>query len=906
MLRRKKASPPFIHELPRGSRCCYSRPNSREVPGDVLTPFPGPKKVRFLETSDRSDTFKHLHQEGKVQDGAATNDPPSSSARRLACGHRPERCLHSCSYSCRLPEVSSLCSGQYSSPVCLPSVRAHDISKSILEALTGCGGPDQNQRSSSSPLPGRPVAPIAEQGANLDASGSGHIHSDQVWLATKQGEESPSTDTISDLSRGPIQYISKYHLIAPGENPSRSRQDPLCSRVSFSESLTVSQHNRHHGLHNSYGEMGTVEDAALPKGFPPTVGSEITRPNDSDNITHAGKSSLVASKEKPPQLPFSSTCVLDHDHVGCQQHRLGGSLPERSSPREVGLSVPEGHIQCPGTSRSLLFPTSVSSPDKRIVSPPKDGQHLSSVVHQETGWHSQSVSTERGESNYVLGADTFEGSDSCISPRFSESTGGFPLENISRQRVVSPQRGFQLDPVTGFFTRSRSVCIPMQFQAGEVLHQMPLSPGLRGGCSDGSVEAPQGLCLPSNSSHPQIPIETQVGGSRDSGNSSILAQQAVVPIAVSVELPGSSSSPIQTRSPVARIVPSSVSNPSSSDGLVLERGRLEALGCPSGVISTLLSARRPSTNRIYQRIWSKFSNYTSSMDGSPSNPRIQDILGFLQTGLDLPLSVSSLRVQISAISAFTGISWATHTLVRQFFRGAMQLRPLRKPRFSKWDLPLVLDFFSDHQNSVQQSIKDLSLKVVFLVAMTSAKRVSEIGSLGCKEPFLTFFPDRVVLIPMLGHKPKVTSVFHENQEIVLPIFRSSEGSDVHPLDVGNVLKQYLEATAPFRQSDHLFVSFHGKNKGMRASSRTIAAWIVQAIQGAYKAKGLAPPEAVTAHSTRGVATSWAAARHVSPEVICRAASWSSLNTFMTHYCVEPASLSSVNFGLHVLSVDNVN
>ena len=111
------------------------------------------------------------------------------------------------------------------------------------------------------------------------------------------------------------------------------------------------------------------------------------------------------------------------------------------------------------------------------------------------------------------------------------------------------------------------------------------------------------------------------------------------------------------------------------------------------------------------------------MNGSPKDPRVQDVLGFLQTGLDLPLSVSSLRVQVSAISAFTGISWARHSLIRQFFKGAIRLRPQRKPRFSKWDLALVLDFFSerDGQYTDQLSMKDHSLKVVFLVAITSAK-----------------------------------------------------------------------------------------------------------------------------------------------------------------------------------------
>lgn len=120
---------------------------------------------------------------------------------------------------------------------------------------------------------------------------------------------------------------------------------------------------------------------------------------------------------------------------------------------------------------------------------------------------------------------------------------------------------------------------------------------------------------------------------------------------------------------------------------------------------------------------------------------------------------------------------------------------------------------------------------------------------------------------------------------MLPTFRAAEHSNVHPLDVGDTLKQYLKA--PFRQSKYLFAIFHGKNKGMRASARSIAAWIVQSIQWAYRAKGLAPLEAETAHKHYLNIVGSLTIRHsVTPEVICRATSWSSINTFMSHYCVE--------------------
>lgn len=196
--------------------------------------------------------------------------------------------------------------------------------------------------------------------------------------------------------------------------------------------------------------------------------------------------------------------------------------------------------------------------------------------------------------------------------------------------------------------------------------------------------------------------------------------QAMVSLAGVAQVSGSSSSASQARPAVAGFNSTPVPSSVTSDGLVLERGRLEDLGCSNGVISTLMNARR--TNKVYGRIWSKFVEYMSTVREAYSNPEIQDILVFLQMGLDL--AVSSFRVQVSALLAVTGVSWAKHSLVHQFFRGAARLRPQRKPRFTKWDLPLF-DFLSETGKECARSIsiKDLSIKSGLLVAITSAKRV---------------------------------------------------------------------------------------------------------------------------------------------------------------------------------------
>lgn len=222
-----------------------------------------------------------------------------------------------------------------------------------------------------------------------------------------------------------------------------------------------------------------------------------------------------------------------------------------------------------------------------------------------------------------------------------------------------------------------------------------------------------------------------------------------------------------------------------------------------------MSSRKVSTNKVYKRIWAKFVEFSSSTGRSFKDPEIQDILSFLQSCLDLSLSISSLRVQVSALSAFSRISWAVHPLIRQFFHGASRLRPQRKPKYPKWHISLVLDSLSglSFMGSSPLSIKDHSAKVALLVAITSAKRVSEIGSLGHEEPFLTFFPDQVVLNPMLGSNPKVTSVFHENQKIILPTFTSLGSTEVYSLDIGKILKEYLQASSSFRCTEYLFILF---------------------------------------------------------------------------------------------------
>ncbi|TKS65234.1 hypothetical protein D9C73_027835 [Collichthys lucidus] len=136
--------------------------------------------------------------------------------------------------------------------------------------------------------------------------------------------------------------------------------------------------------------------------------------------------------------------------------------------------------------------------------------------------------------------------------------------------------------------------------------------------------------------------------------------------------------------------------------------------------------------------------------------------------------------------------------------------------------------------------------------------------------------------------------------IELAAFAASPGEQrAHMLCPVRAVRSYMDRTQNIRRSDQLFVSWAEPRKGQPVTKQRLAHWVVEAIALAYTSRGLQPPAGVRAHSTRGMAASWALFRGVSVQDICSAASWSSPLTFVRFYmldvsgpCVASAVLES--------------
>ena len=186
-------------------------------------------------------------------------------------------------------------------------------------------------------------------------------------------------------------------------------------------------------------------------------------------------------------------------------------------------------------------------------------------------------------------------------------------------------------------------------------------------------------------------------------------------------------------------------------------------------------------------------------------------------------------------------------------------------------------------------LKYLTLKTVFLIALSSVKLVGDLHALSVSPTCLEFGPNdsKVILKPRHGYIPKAIGTPFRAQIISLSALPASDGEDSDSLLCPvRALRAYITRSAAFRRSEQLFVSFGGRTKGLAASKHSLSRWIVDAIAAAYASKHLQCPMGIRAHSTRGMASSWAWSGGISIHDICMAAGWASPSTFVRFYNLE--------------------
>ena len=317
------------------------------------------------------------------------------------------------------------------------------------------------------------------------------------------------------------------------------------------------------------------------------------------------------------------------------------------------------------------------------------------------------------------------------------------------------------------------------------------------------------------------------------------------------------------------------------------REKLKKLKIDEPAATIILASNRQSTKKKYKPHLEKWFSYLERIGEDKLNPKIENILNYLAILYEEGASFNKICDTKSAISSYvnleSNITLDALPIVKKFIKGIYELRPSLPchSRMARWDPGIVLNHIKQWFPHETLELKLLSFKLVFLLAILSGQRVQTISSICTKNVIFngnrcSILIDNLLKTSRKGVQLGPIELVSYNQENLCII---------------NILKIYLQRTQALRKGEKLLISFQSPWKAI--SSETVARWIKQLL----RMSGIN----TTAHSTRSLSTSIAAAVGMPISEIIKSAGWTSQDTFNKYYNISKVNK---NFGQTVLqSID---
>ena len=302
-----------------------------------------------------------------------------------------------------------------------------------------------------------------------------------------------------------------------------------------------------------------------------------------------------------------------------------------------------------------------------------------------------------------------------------------------------------------------------------------------------------------------------------------------------------------------------------------------------------MSSWRSSTRHQYDtyiRRWVEFCK-TNSYDSTRISVNIA--VQFLTMLFESGLSYSAINTARSALSSFFHNSdngpFANIPIIKRFMRGVYQLRPTLPRYQTVWNVHIVFDYIRSCQSVEHLNLKDLTLRLTFMLCLLSAQR---------RQTIKAFRIDNMDVTPS-------SYIFH----LVKTLKQSRPGYHQQPirfnkydaepkLCVYSCIAEYLKRTETLRSEiNQLLITYSRPYR--TASADTISRWSKQFLSLA----GI-DTSRYKCHSTRAAATSHAVRHnHAYLNDIMRAAGWSNEQVFRRFY--DLPSEEQFNIGTALLS-----
>ena len=874
------------------------RSSYRQVQGLLLPDVCSPQVVRRLETNHRPQPPECVYPEISIQNGNSSIHQAGITTQRLAHVNRSQRCVFPHRDPPLVQALPKIRLGPDYLPVqsdvfrvkhgtlCIhPSIQT-DINPSTpggLQTLPVSGRLVTGSRNSTSSVQGNQLRPDEMRTTRLDSEFQ-EIRFD--------------ANTVHSFPRNATGYspVHSQALGRPYTEVLRRSQILLSQRSSNSD--TVSQTD---GTHVFIRKDDPARPPENQTAAIPPIPTLEHRDGHGDQDPHLaggiGSSTLVAepdqlnSRSKDTSGPTRSLTVHR-----CLQCRLGSTCRGPESPRPVDPNRESLAYQLLRTGSTLERTPNLSDSPLQLECSRNDGQHDSSWPDPEPRRHQITPPDETNRRNPPVGTakENNPSSQTCSGYTKRSSRQAQPERSTSARRVVSQSKYVQETLENLEQTRNRPLCSTGKYETPTLLQPSQRRSGSRTRRTIPTLGRKGSLCLSSHPTSPNSPGEIRsINQNKDDTNRTEVAKPDLVP-STTRTTDRRAKRPRQhknTPKTAEQVPPTSRSSQPSRLALII-RGYRKA-GFSRDAATRMSQSTRRSTNRVYQSKWQRFANWCSQRKKDPRKTNIPIIADFLihlraEKKFSIP-TIKGYRSALSLVLKAKQVDLKNSLELTALIRSMAAEIPPRQITTPKWNLTLVLETLltAPYEPLEEASLKFLTHKCSFLIALASAKRVSKLqaltGQVAHKEDWSVVSFD--FARDFLAKTEVPTSTRYRTRSFQIPSLgnHSSEHNDQLLCPV-RALRIYYRRTAERRTAEsRLFIPVLGQRSSV--SKNTISAWITSVVRRAYQHKhqDLHELHRITAHEVRALATSWNFHHNLSLESVMEAASWRTHSTFSSFY-----------------------
>ena len=657
------------------------------------------KKPQFIHTCPSFQNGGNSYPQKPVKKG------------RLACKDRPKGRLFLSPDKSKSQEVSLLPIQQQVLPIQLPPLRPGLSPMGLYQ--------DPEADSSSRLRAGDTVGGIhrrhspdgRDQGEGQGPCVGPDISFSMPRIHYKLGEDNPRTiptPRILSLYGGHYQY---------GAEPPNSKNKKDSGGVSTTigggacdmpRPLKVNWQNECHKRSDSTS-CSFLQELTNRHGISPQEREPGLRNIPSTLPRQQGGTNLVGHTDDKMEWQDGANDRTRPDHrIGCLNPRLGSLSPEH---QHRGTLVSNGE-----------------QTQNRDISVDEDRQHDSCFLYQQPRWDSfQRIDIPDPGPLDVVPGEEYPHSSSvptwCIEPGSRQG-----VEVHKGQVGLEPRRlNLPKNQQTLWATGSGPICVRTH-QSVPPLLQLAARSICRGNKRiPPGLEDNQRLCQPTMESDPQGANENTNTGSGCNPGSSCLEDTAMVPSPTIVD--SRLATPITQTGTQYRISTHNVPT-SRMEHL---RENLNSQGLSGQATELILNSWRSQTSRSYDSLFGRWNRWCSERGSDPFSGPISEVANFLASLYQEGYQYNSVNAYRSAISSVhdkaDGVPVGQHPIITRLIKAIFNVRP-PIPRYSiTWDVQLVLNFLQTQGQLETLPLKMLTLKNVFLLAITRPSRSADLSQL---------------------------------------------------------------------------------------------------------------------------------------------------------------------------------